>query len=176
MSSLSNSEQRSTNRGFAVAGSFGSWGSILWITPTYVQFSGTGQWICYILGGLCVAISFLGALQELSRLLGSEAFSWWGVAFVFLIPALLLHLIAYFFSLSPFWTVATKGVALLLDAVGVPFIFFGFATYFDEAAQQKPKSPEQKSVNRRNTARTILAFVSAVLPPIVAGIAEYVFS
>lgn len=65
-----------------------------------------------------------------------------------------------------------KVVALLLDAVGGGFIFFGLSVLFERPTQKTSSSPEQAAATRRRTAGTLLSFVVAILPPVVAGIVD----
>lgn len=161
MSEPPSNTEASVYRGFAVAAIFGWLTTLLWIAPWYIDFSGALEWFCYTLGGLSIAVSFIGAFNELSRLLQSEALSWFGVGMAFFAIVATLHVLATYVLPSTVLAAIAKAVVLVLALIGGGMTFFGVAAIFEEAQQQY--SP-QKISGRGSTILTILSFVSAILP------------
>jgi hypothetical protein len=161
-----NATEKKSSRytGFALAASFSFFAILLWIAPTYIGFSGFLAGVCYVLGGLAVTISFVGALTELGELLQIEALGTFGVGLLFLVPGLQLHLAAAFASLSAPWPGVLKVGALLLDALGVFLLCYGAAEMFDALSQRRAEPREQRHGGWKETILTVLSFVSATLP------------
>ncbi len=165
MSTLTEKDETSKHDGFALAASFAIWGATLWFAPSYVEFSGMLLAVCYLLGGLFVAISFGGAFMELENYAGSEAFGWWGVGGFFLILAVLLHLATTSFLLSI--VAVAKVTTLLLFMIGVPFLFYGISSVLETGSAKRTGSKRRARSTRKDAILTLLSFVSASMPILV---------
>ena len=164
MSTMSDEDERPKHDGFALAASFAVWGATLWMAPSYVEISGVLLAVCYVVGGLCVAISFCGAFIELERYVGSEAFGWWGVGGFFLILAVLLHLAAVSLSLTSSLETVAKVTALLLLMGGVPFLFYGIASTLELGGMKRTASKRRSQSSWKDVILTTVSFASASVP------------
>lgn len=172
-----NAEDKSPYEGLAFAAALWLWGSIVWFAPGYIGFGGAGLWVCNIFGGILIAISFAGAGLEIGKLFKSEAFEWWGVGMVFLVPAALLHFAVWYAELGLFWEAIAKSVALFLDALGGTFVFFGLAYLFwhgppvevaedmtsEEAAERDAEEKRRRRQYAASAGIFLLTIISAIL-------------
>lgn len=174
-------QEKTPYDGLALAAAFWLWGSIAWFAPAYLGFGGVAMWVCNIVGGILMAISFGGAGMEIGKLFKSEAFEWWGVGLVFLVPAGLLHFAVWYAELSSTWAAVAKGSALLLDGFGGLFVFYGLAYLFwngspvelEEAPSQQEKAERRAEDKRRR--RHYLVSAAVFLATIVSTIVKTIF-
>lgn len=123
-------------QGIAIAAGFWWWGSVAWLAPIYIGLEGWPKWAFNVVGAGLIMIAFAAAAVELGTLWKNEAFTYFGIGLLALIPAGLLHALAWFVDIPSPWLGVAKGLALLLDALG------GFVVIFGLAYWGNPKQPE----------------------------------
>lgn len=177
-----NDQDKSPYEGLAFAAALWLWGSVAWIAPSYIGFGGIGMWVCNIVGGILIAVSFGGAAMEVGSLFKSEAFEWWGVGMVFLVPGALLHFAVWYAELGAFWGAAAKSMALLLDAFGGTFILLGLAYLFwhgpPVGASDKgmtPEAVEEREAEEKRRRRQYAASAGVFLLIVISAILKTVF-
>jgi hypothetical protein len=173
-------EQRDAKHleGLGIAGMFWLWGSLAWVAPPYIGFGGWGQWAFNIAGAVLIAIAFAGAGIELGKLWKNEAFEYWGVGLLFLVPAVLLHLTVWWAELAPFWEVSAKSIALILAAFGGAFVMIGlpylFARSTVEGDGAPEPTPEEKTLDRQRR-KELLASAGLLVLTAASAILKVLF-
>lgn len=150
--------------GLAIAVMFWMWGILLFYIPTYLNLS--DNLIFNILGFLSMTISFAGAFVEMSNLRKNEAYSYWGVSLVFLIPAILLHLAIDYYDISNPLSTVIKIILLILLFIGFPFIPIGFAYLFEKPKDEKKSSelsPKEKAEERSKKIQLSASIIITIL-------------
>ena len=95
-------------------GSFGCWVQSCYSRPS-TCISGGWRWPFNILGFIAIILSLGGALFELQSLRKNEAYGYWGMAAVFLIPAALLHLaVTHDYFATPLEIIVRIAVLILI--------------------------------------------------------------
>ena len=62
-----NEQEESPYEGLGFAAALWLWGSMAWLAPGYICFDGWGTWVCNIVGGIFIAISFGGAAMGVGK-------------------------------------------------------------------------------------------------------------
>lgn len=138
--------------GFAAVASLWLWGAMALFTPAYFGFTSSGwSWLLYIIGTVLLLISFGGALIELGNLIKNEAFSYWGVSLVFLIPALLLFILIQQQILFGGFILISKIAAMLLLTIGGPMFFHGISYLFLKEGEKEKTTPIQEETKRKTS-------------------------
>ncbi len=123
-----------------------------------------------MLGFTALIISFMGALQELSRLWKSEGLNYWSASIVFLFPAFLLHVAVRRYSLIPVLEYTAKIGTLILAAIGgglffqgVPYLFWQPTKESTEQAVEKEAAVERAAKGSRTYLEMAASIVVALL-------------
>ena len=159
--------------GFAIVASFWLWGALLFCAPTYLDISGTLPKVLTVLGWISITISLLGAGVELNKILKNEAFGYWGVSMLAILPAALVHLFVVHNQPSTAWTMLAKVLVLVLLALGGSLFLYGFSYLFwkqeDPASEQNGEaSPEMTLEKQENRIKLVGAIIVAVLSLVTA--------
>lgn len=123
----------------------------------------------------------MGAAIEVGKLWRNEAFGYWGVGLLFLVPAGLLHALAEFVALPSPGTGIVKGLALFLDALGGTFFLMGIPYFSWEPSSQEqttelsPEEEVEEKVERRRTRGEIAGSAGLLLLTVISAILKAVF-
>jgi uncharacterized membrane protein len=150
-------------QGLAVAAMFWFWGALFFFGPWYVGDQGRWQILTNVLGAGLITVGFVAAATEFAKLRRNQAFEYWAVSILFLMPAAIIHLAIDFGSPSHGWQRVTRIVVLLLLAFGIPFILMGLAHFFvltKEPAQSKARSDAQRADDVKLWAALLIALLS----------------
>lgn len=151
--------------GLSIVAMFLIWGGIAFYIPVY--FGINNAIIFTIIGFICLTISLGGSLIEISNIWKNEAYSYWGVSLVFLLPAILLHLSIYYYEIIGFWSVIIKVAVIGLLVVGTPFIPMGFSYFLwkrkDKNIDEREISEEERVKNSTNKIQLITSLIIAFL-------------
>ena len=120
-------------------------------TPSFFGITSGWSWLFYIAGAILVIFSFVGASIEFSNLIKNEAFSYWGVSLVFLLPAILLFILIEQQVITSGYVTISKVAAMLLFTVGGPMLFHGIPYLFWNRKEKKPTTPIQKETKRKTS-------------------------
>jgi len=172
--------------GLSIVASLWLWGAILFFVPYYFDINGGWQIPFNILGVIILAISFGGALMEFSKHWKSEALSYWGAGLVFLVPSITLFVFVHLSNSSSVWIVLSKIGALLLLAIGAPFIFMGIPYLFwrDEqeakleellAEDLSDEEKIEKQVSRQEARFSSIASIIIALLSLTTAIVKLMF-
>ena len=138
--------------GFAMVADFWLWGAMVLFIPTYFGFVSLGwHWPFYIIGILFLIVSFMGALFELKDLLRNEAYSYWGVSLVFLIPAILLFISTQRQIITGVFVFISKIAIMIFAAIGFPMFFQGIPYLFWNKTEEKEAIVVQESEKRKTS-------------------------
>lgn len=151
--------------GLSVVATFLIWGGIAFYIPAYVDINNTI--IFNIIGFTFLTISLGGSLIEISNIWKNEAYSYWGVSLVFLLPAILLHLSINYYEIIGFWSGVIKIAVIILLIIGTPFIPMGLSYLLwkrkDKNIGEREISEEERVKNSTNKIQLITSLIIAIL-------------
>lgn len=156
--------------GLATVAFFLIWGALFFYIPTYLGIDDKVAVLIFrVLGFIAIIISFVGSFIEISQLWKNEAFSYWGVSLVFVIPAVLLHFSIDYYDVSNPWAYVIKIFVLIFLFSGLPFVPFGFAhLLYKPQKNEKLVSEEEKADQTSKKVQLIASFIVAILSLITA--------
>lgn len=152
--------------GLSLVAMFLLWGGLFFYIPVYLGIN--NQIIFNIIGFVFLIISLIGSLIEISNLWRNEAFSYWGVASVFILPAILLHLLVYHYEIYGFWRAVIKVIVIVLLFIGIPFITIGFSYLTwkhngENVEDIKATSEEERAKTPTNNIQLVTSLIIAIL-------------
>ncbi|MGM0803503.1 MAG: hypothetical protein ACQET8_02095 [Bacillota bacterium] len=152
--------------GLASAGILWWIGTIVLYAPKYMELK--TSWPFDIIGYIFITISFVGACLEVGKIWKNKAFEYWGVSLVFLIPALLLHIIVDKVNIVPI--VLVKSLILFLIMIGGPFILLGVPYLFERKKESVYEGDDEITIeeNRKKKFELSLSLIIAFLSFITA--------
>jgi len=152
--------------GLSIVAMFLIWGGLAFYIPVYLGIN-THIIFFNIIGFICLTISLAGSLIEISNIWKNEAYSYWGVSLVFILPAILLHLSVYYYEINEFWSIFIKVAVIVLLFIGTPFIPMGFSYLLwkrnDENTDEREISGEERVTNSTNKIQLISSLIIAIL-------------
>jgi len=159
-------KRRSTRpgSGFSIVASFWLWGALFFYAPVYL---GITTIVFNVLGIICVSISLGGAGVELAKVWKNEALSYWGVGFLFLTPAVALHIVTARSTFSLAFGIVAKILVLILCAFSGPFFFLGVPYLFLPAREQHTDARSSRTSSEEPTSegtkKDRIKFVGALI-------------
>jgi len=116
------------------------------VAPDYMDMAGVIRAICVILALLCSVVAMIGSGVAVQKLFKHEAFGFFGVAAVFLVPSAFLFAWVHLGEPSSPWLGLAKFGALLLVAFGGGIAIYGASLFLDAApaTSNRKKSTQAK--------------------------------
>lgn len=157
-------------QGLAIASMFLIWGGLTFYLPTYLEIH--NPVVFNTIGFLLLGFSLIFSLMEISSIWKNEAYSYWGVSLVFILPAVLLHFLTVYYEIVGVWNFIIRvGVSVLFFA-GTPFIPFGFSYLVwrpeNENKKEEELSKEEKTKNTTNTIQLVISLIITLLTLVTA--------
>ena len=153
--------------GFSIVASFWLWGALFFYAPVYLGITTAWKIVFNVLGIICVSISLGGAGVELAKVWKNEALSYWGVGFLFLTPAVALHIVTARSTLSLAFGIVAKILVLILYAFSGPFFFLGVPYLFLRAREQHTDARSSRTSSEEPTSegtkKDRIKFVGALI-------------
>ena len=163
-------------QGIAIAAGFWWCGVVAWSAPVYIGLDGLSKWVLNVVGAGLIVIAFAAAVLELGNLWKNEAFTYWGLGLLALIPAGLLHALAWLVDVPSPWMGVVKGCALFLDALGGFVFLFGVAYWgTPRRPEDADEQPPEEEAEVRQKRQELFWSAAVLLVTIVTAILKAVF-
>lgn len=169
-------EKKNTSKwsGFFIAAWFLVVGIIFFYTPIYIGLSGFFAKTINLLGWVAIIISIAGAFLELSKIFKNDGFSYIGTSLVFLVPAVLLHILQEkSLTNQTVITIFKSGVIFLL-VVGSALFLQGFAYFLENPTEKSGKTKVSSESKTKKTAIELMAPIIIAILSLTTAIIKFV--
>jgi hypothetical protein len=157
--------------GFFIAAWFLGVGAILFYTPCYIGISGWLEKLIDCFGWISIIISFVGISIELSNIFKSDGLSYLGVSSIFLIPAILIHILQSKYISSQTGIVTSKVIVIMLLIIGSGLLFYGVSFFIEDLRNKDIKTEVAATTESGKKRKSIIELASPILIAILALVA-----
>lgn len=158
--------------GFANAAFFWLLAVLLFFSPEYVQFGGIAATVVAVLAVISLLISLLGVFSELGKLYQNRGLRLWGGGVVFLIPAVLLHLLGQNYVLHEYLEMVARIAVLVFIALS-GLMFFQGVPYLLWNSDSTPGTDEQPSIAASDTSTRDWGRIWNTIASVIVGILTF---
>lgn len=153
--------------GFFIATWFLVIGIIFFYTPEYLNLNVEGviQQIIIFCAWISIILSLIGSFVELSNILKNEGFTYLGTSFIFIVPAILLHVYQSKNLSKVSLATFLKIIVIVLVIIGSGFFLYGIS-FFLERERGKSETNTEKKINIEiiiSLITTLLALITAII-------------
>ncbi|MBM7837871.1 glucan phosphoethanolaminetransferase (alkaline phosphatase superfamily) [Alkalihalobacillus xiaoxiensis] len=157
--------------GFSIVVTFLLWGILAFYAPIYLDIDREGILLTFrIVGFVLIFMSLIGSLIEISNLIKSEAFSYWGVSLVFIVPAVLLDFFINHYEVLSSWEFLIRIFIIVLFFIGLPFIPVGFVYLLNGGMKENRKitNEEEKEEQKSRKLQLAISLIVAIISLLTA--------